>query len=49
MTDLSLRFNGYVVRHRLMVGLTLLAVAIVGTIVSSHGVSFREVLARIPF
>lgn len=49
MTDLSLRFNGYVVRHRLEIGWSLLALALLGTAIASQGVSLREVMSRIPF
>lgn len=49
MTDLSVRFNGYIVRHRLIVGLTLLGAAVLGTAIASQGVSLREVLSGLPF
>jgi hypothetical protein len=49
MTELSLRFNGYVVRHRVQIGLALLTAAIIGTAIASQGVTLHEVLGKFPF
>jgi hypothetical protein len=49
MTELLFRFNGYLVRHRLLIGLSLLGAALAGTAVASQGLSLRDVLHALPF